>query len=138
MRVALALVSLLCAAGAAVAEETPTRLQDVPAALEKGGMERRDERSEGRFDIELDALEPTAGETSAKVKLTNLGDVALEEVELVCSAFDEREREVSQRSWRLKESGSGAMQPGEKLAITLRFGAPASVVRSATCNARGW
>jgi hypothetical protein len=68
----------------------------------------------------------------------NLADFALEDLELICTAFDERENEISQRSWRLQESGSGSMQPGESIAVTLRFGAPAAVVRSATCNARGW
>ena len=136
MRLWLALV--LGSAGLAAAADTSTHLRDVPAALEKGKMERRDERTEGRFEIEIDALEPAAGETTAKVRVKNLADFALEDVELVCTAFDERENELSQRSWRLKESGSGSMQPGESIAVTLRFGAPAAVVRSATCNARGW
>ena len=134
----IALVAVLAVASLAAAENTPTHLQDVPAALEKGTMERRDERTEGRFEIEIDALEPTAGETTAKVRVKNLADFALEDLELICTAFDERENELSQRSWRLQESGSGSMQPGESIAVTLRFGAPAAVVRSATCNARGW
>ena len=133
----LAIVLAFGVAGLATAEDRP-HLQDVPRELENGRMERRDERNTGRFEIDIDALDPVEGETAAKVRVKNLADFALEEVELTCSAFDERDNEVSQRSWRLKESGSGAMQPGESVAVTLRFGAPPAVVRSASCNARGW
>ena len=115
-----------------------THLQDVPRSVERGGMERRDESVSTSFDIEIEGLEPTSGETTAKVRLKNLAAFVLEEVELVCTAFDERERELATRTWRLKESGSTEMQPGEAIAVTLAFGAPASQVRSATCSARGW
>ena len=115
-----------------------THLQDIPRQIERGGMERRDERSSTSFDIVIEGLVPTASETTAKVRLKNLADFVLEEVELICAAFDERERELASRTWRLTESGSTEMKPGEAIAVTLTFAAPASKVRSATCNARGW
>lgn len=127
MKIALA-VALACA----------THLQDVPRDVEHGGMQRRDERTSASFDIKIEGLVPTDGETTAKVRLKNLADFVLEEVELVCTAFDEHERELSSRTWLLKESGSTEMQPGEAIAVTLRFGASSKLVRSATCNAKGW
>ena len=96
MTIAIAIVVLSSTVGVAVAAaDTPTHLQDIPAALEKGTMERRDERTHGRFEIEIDALEPTAGETTAKVRVKNLADFALEDLELICTAFDERENELA-------------------------------------------
>ena len=135
MKLAIAVAVLLGGASLARAEESRLHLQDVPRELEHGGMVRRDERT-GSFEIDIDTLEPIEGETAAKIRVKN--DFALEEVELTCSAFDEREQEISQRSWRLKESGVGKMEPGESVAVTLRFGAPPAVVRSTSCNARGW
>jgi hypothetical protein len=137
MKLGLALVFVLIAAAGGAAEP-PTHLQDVPREIEKGRMERRDERA-GRFDIEVDSLEPAGtNETAAKVRIRNLADFEISGLELTCTAFDDKEAELASTSWRLEEAGGGAMQPGETMTVTLRFSASSNEVRAASCNARGW
>lgn len=132
-----AFLALLLLATTAAAEERKLELRDVPLRIERGGMERRDERT-GSFELEVESLEPSGDRTLATVVIRNVSEHDLEEVELSCTAFDAADGELATTAWRLSEAGAGTMVRGESRKVKLGFDARSEKVRSASCNARGW
>ena len=134
---ALLAVLLLAASTAGAEEQRKLELRDVPLRIERGGMERRDERA-GSFELEVESLEPSGDRTLATVAIRNVSEHDLEEVELFCTAFDAADGELATTAWRLSEAGAGTMARGESMTVKLGFAARSEKVRSASCNARGW
>lgn len=124
--------------GAATADaDGPLKLQSVPLEVERGTFGHADERV-GGFEVLVDSLNPSGEQTLAKVTIRNVSAIELEEIELVCSAFDGADRELATASWRLAEEKWGPLTRGGSMTFEVPLAARASEIRSATCNAKGY